>query len=451
MKKRIAFISEHASPLAVLGGVDSGGQNVYVAEVAKKLVQKGYEIDVFTRKENPKTEQTIKWTKGIRVVHIEAGPQKVIPKEQILQYMDEFSRNMLFYIKTNDLDYTIIHANFFMSALVASNLKRQLGIPYVVTFHALGLVRKIHQKSADTFPAERIDIEKFIVNDADKIIAECPQDREDLIELYGAKPENIAIIPCGFNPKEFYPIDKKKARAHLNLPLEEKIILQLGRMVPRKGVDNVIRAAAKLPERDFKLVVVGGEFAAPQIYECAEILRLKQIAAENGIEDKVIFTGRKDRSQLKYYYAASDVFISTPWYEPFGITPLEAMACAVPVIGSNVGGIKYSVAEGQTGFLVKPKDPEELAYKIDFLLTDEKLYQMMRKNAVKRVNKMFTWDLVADRIHKQYDAVSLSVQHQTQMENNVFSLEKMALQGLEDFLRPAINSAIGTYAKGSIS
>ncbi len=444
MKKRIAFISEHASPLAILGGVDSGGQNVYVAEVAKKLIQKGYEIDIFTRKENIETEQIVNWEKGIRVIHIEAGPQKVIPKEQILQYMDEFSRNMLFFIKTNKIEYSIVHANFFMSALVASNLKKHLGIPYIVTFHALGLVRKIHQKSADTFPAERIDIEKFIVEDADKIIAECPQDREDMISLYNAKPEKVCIIPCGFNPKEFYPIDRKKARKFLGLPLDEKIILQLGRMVPRKGVDNVIRAVAKLKDsnQNFKLVVVGGEFSPPHIDQCEEIVRLKTIAATCGIEDKVLFTGRKDRSVLKYYYAASDVFISTPWYEPFGITPVESMACGIPVIGSNVGGIKYSIAEGQTGFLVHPKDPDELAYKINFLLSEEKLYQMMQKNALKRVNKMFTWDIVAEKIDKQYESIALAAHQKQVYKESITTLEKLAVKSLEQFFRPALNTGI---------
>src|SRR3954451_22030628 len=242
MKKKIAFISEHASPLAILGGVDNGGQNVYVAELSEQLVRKGYEVDIYTRKDNEEIEETVEWQPCVRVIHIEAGPAKFVPKEKLLGYMDEFTANMLYYIKTNGIEYELIHANFFMSALVASNLKKYMNIPYVVTFHALGLVRKLHQKEKDAFPAERINIEKHVVADADQIIAECPQDREDLIIYYGADPAKITIVPCGFNPKEFYPIDKQKARAALNLNPNEKIILQLGRMVPRKGVDNVIRA-----------------------------------------------------------------------------------------------------------------------------------------------------------------------------------------------------------------
>src|SRR4051812_16453167 len=410
MKKKIAFISEHASPLAILGGVDNGGQNVYVAELSEQLVKKGYEVDIYTRRDDVHIEETVEWQPFIRVIHVEAGPPKFVAKEKLLGYMDEFTANMLYYIKTNGIEYELIHANFFMSALVASNLKKYMNIPYVVTFHALGLVRKLHQKEKDAFPAERINIEKHIVADADQLIAECPQDRDDLIAHYGADPSKITIVPCGFNPKEFYPMDKATARAFLNLDNDEKIILQLGRMVPRKGVDNVIRAIGRLKDYGYplRLMIVGGEADTPDPVLTPEIKRLQQIAEEEKVADKIIFTGRRGRDVLKYYYAAADIFISTPWYEPFGITPLEAMACGTPVIGANVGGIKYSVVDCHTGFLVPPHQPDELAEKIIHLLDDEKLYRVMQRNAIKRVNRFFTWSKVADGVHNMYREVMLS-------------------------------------------
>ena len=222
MKKKIAFISEHASPLATLGGVDSGGQNVYVAELPKQLSEMGYEIDIFTRKESD-ANTIVNWLPGIRVVHVKAGPERIIAKEQILCYMDEFAENMAAFITREKMCYELVHAHFFMSALVASNIKKRFGTPYTVTFHALGLVRQVHQKEADKFPASRIAIEKSIVHDADQLIAECPQDEEDLIKHYGADKDKITIIPCGFSSKEFYPIEKSTARKVLNLPQQEKI------------------------------------------------------------------------------------------------------------------------------------------------------------------------------------------------------------------------------------
>ncbi len=440
MKKKVAFISEHASPLAILGGVDNGGQNVYVAELSKQLVQKGYDVDIYTRKDNNEIQETINWHPHIRVIHVAAGPQEYIPKEQLLQYMDEFTRSMLQYIEDHNLIYALIHANFFMSALVASNLKRCLHIPYVVTFHALGLVRKIHQKEKDSFPAERINIEKHVVADADQIIAECPQDKEDLMYHYGANPDKITIVPCGFSPKEFFPVDKMKARSFLNLRKDEKIILQLGRMVPRKGVDNVIRALGKLKNLNFplRLVIVGGEADVPDPILVPEIQRLQQIAVENNISDAVTFTGRKERKVLKYYYAAADLFITTPWYEPFGITPLEAMACGTPVIGANVGGIKYSVIDGFTGLLVPPKDPDALAKKMVQLLLNENLYNTIRNNALKRVNKLFTWNKVAEGIHLLYEKISVPVRKKVMEQDLILPLENFALRSIEHLLHESV-------------
>ena len=345
MKKKIAFISEHASPLATLGGVDSGGQNVYVAELAKHLSSVGYDIDIYTRWENQDHLKVINWMPGIRVIHVKAGPLNVIPKEELLNFMPDFTDDMIAFMEEEKLTYQLIHANFFMSAMVAMEIKKLLKIPFVVTFHALGYVRQIHQGKDDKFPAERMEIEEEIVQHADQIIAECPQDRRDLIDYYHAPLDRITIIPCGFSSNEFYPIDKSIARILLNLEQDEKILLQLGRMVPRKGVDNVVKALGKLKKSNvpYRLVIVGGETDNPNPLACPEIARLMKIAKQEGVLDKVTFVGRKNRDMLKYYYAAADIFISTPWYEPFGITPLEAMACGTPVIGSNVGGIKYSV------------------------------------------------------------------------------------------------------------
>lgn len=405
MKKKIAFISEHASPLATLGGVDSGGQNVYVAELPKHLVELGYEIDIFTRKECL-GDIIVNWLPGIRVIHIKAGPESVIAKEEILCFMDEFSSSMAAFINENQLCYELIHANFFMSALVASNLKKQFHIPYTVTFHALGLVRQIHQKEADKFPANRIFIEKEIVKDADYVIAECPQDKEDLIQHYGADVDKITIIPCGFSKEEFYPIEKMAARKILNLPQHEKILLQLGRMVPRKGVDNVIKAIAKIKSsiESVHLIIVGGDADTPDPKLTPEIARLFDIAKKANVQTKITFAGRKTRDVLKYYYAAADLFITTPWYEPFGITPLESMACGTPVIGANVGGIKYSVADGTTGFLVPPNNPEALAETIEQALSCSQTLTLMGKACIHRVNKLFTWKQVAlccDALYKK--------------------------------------------------
>ncbi len=377
-----------------------------------------------------KLPEIVQWTAGIRIIHIKAGPLEPIPKETLLSHMDEFTENMLAFIRHENLSYALVHANFFMSAMVADDLKRILGIPYVVTFHALGYIRRIHQKENDKFPVERLAIERKIMEHADRIIAECPQDKEDMINYYAASPDKIVIIPCGYNPHEFYPVDKFLARMILKLDAQEFILLQLGRMVPRKGIDNVIKALAPLQKQGIKarLVVVGGALETPNPREEPELARLQQIASDHGVSERVTFVGRKNRDTLKFYYSASDIFITTPWYEPFGITPLESMACGVPVIGSEVGGIKYSVLDSKTGYLVPPNNPDALASKIQLLLEDEKSMAQMKEQALKRVETLFTWKKIAHSVYKLYEEVKYPYLSQAEVKEHKISMIENAFE-----------------------
>lgn len=408
MMRKIAIISEHASPLAILGGVDNGGQNVYVAHIARQLASMGYEVDVFTRRDRKDLPQVMEWENGIRVIHVPAGPPEYIPKENLLKYMDSFTSFMVKFFHQQLKPYDIVHANFWMSGLVAVNLKQILGTPFVITFHALGRVRRMYQGTDDGFPDKRFEIEDRIVNEADCIIAECPQDEQDLIDHYKADPARITIVPCGFDPTELWPIDKSSARRYLNIPEGEKTILQLGRMVPRKGVDNVIQGLARLIKDhgiEARLIVVGGETDDPDPDKTPELGRLWEIAEAEGICDRVAFVGRRDRQLIKYYYSAADVFVSTPWYEPFGITPVEAMACGTPVIGANVGGIKFTVSDGETGYLVPAKDPEALAERMAYLLSNPEILDRFSKQSIRRVNELFTWQKVSRAIASIYERV----------------------------------------------
>ncbi len=408
---KIALISEHASPLAVLGGVDSGGQNVYVSQVANNLAELGHEVDVFTRRDNSRQDEIIRLRDNLRVVNVPAGPAKHIAKEEMLPYMDPFFKYMYSFCRRMNKPYDLTHANFWMSGLVSMRLKRALKIPFVITFHALGKVRRIYQKSADKFPELRFDIEEEIMREADGIIAECPQDEIDMLELYNVDFSKLAMIPCGIDPQEFWPVSKEFARQKLKFSSKEKIILQLGRLVPRKGIETVIEGFAEFlrnnPQPSARLLIVGGDSPKPDPKITPEIGRLKKIAKKEGVHLHVTFTGQVQRSLLKYYYSAADVFITTPWYEPFGITPLEAMACGTPVIGSNVGGIKYTVKNGITGFLVPAKDKTALANSLRSFFGQASLPEFMSRQAAERV-KDFTWDKIVLMINNLYQQVTAS-------------------------------------------
>jgi len=402
---RIAMISEHASPLAAVGGVDAGGQNIYVAKVCERLADAGHHVDVYTRRDDAALDQVVRLRTNLHVFHVDAGPPTFVPKEHLLEHMPAFAAEVERCARRRG-GYDIIHANFFMSGWVARQLKRSLGLPYVITFHALGRVRLHHQKQADSFPPERLTIEDDLVTGADAadlVIAECPQDKHDLARWYRADGARVRVVPCGVDLQEFRPLDRRAARSALGLSPDEFIVLQLGRLVPRKGVDNVIRALAHLdPTRRARLLVVGGDARDPEAMTTPELGRLREVAAQCGVAPRVSFVGQRRRDELAQYYAACDVFVTTPWYEPFGITPLEAMACERPVIGSRVGGIKYSVVNGRTGFLVPPHDPQALAARLMQLQDDPMLAMSLSRAGARRARISFTWDKVATSLCAHY-------------------------------------------------
>ena len=405
--RRIAILSDHASPLAPPGSVDSGGQNVYVAHLARELALEGYLVDIFTRRDSMIHKQLVQWRDNVRVIHVPAGPAHYIPKEAMLPYMDAFARFVVRFARRQAALYDVVHANFFMSGMVAQYLKLALGIPFVITFHALGKVRRLAQGAADTFPEARLNIEHALMRDADRIIAECPQDRQDMEQLYGAPSSRIDIAPCGFNPQELWPVPVRLARQRLRLPIGKFVVLQLGRMVPRKGVDTVIRGLALLRRQhhvDAMLLVVGGESEPSGPCGTPELSRLRALARELGVSEHVQFTGRKARSELRYYYSAADAFVTTPWYEPFGITPVEAMACATPVVGAEVGGIKSTVVDGQTGFLIPSRDPHALADRLAVLHANPELAQHMGEEGMRRAFQHYTWRSVARQAAAIYQA-----------------------------------------------
>ncbi len=425
MRARIALISEHASPLAAPGSVDSGGQNVYVAQVARHLAELGFEVDVFTRRDCRNQNAVKQWLPGVRVIHVAAGPAEYVPKEQLLPHMDEFAGNMLAFLRGNAA-YDCVHANFFMSALVGCELKRQLALPLVVTFHALGKVRLLHQASADAFPPERIAIEQRAMHEADVVIAECPQDIEDQISLYKAERGKIRMVACGFDADEVSPMPKAEACRALGLDPNPFTVLQLGRMVPRKGVDDVIRGFAHAVRGgvEGRLLIVGCDVMGAGNMS-PELSRLQDIARHEAIAESVIFAGQCGRDEIRNYYCASDVFVTAPWYEPFGITPLEAMACGRPVIGSKVGGIQFTVRNGETGFHVSPHSPEAIGERLLQLYHDPCLCERLGRQALTWVRARFTWRQVAEELADIYAELFAEHSH-----NSTFAArEKVAAVG----------------------
>jgi D-inositol-3-phosphate glycosyltransferase len=411
MTRRVAMISEHASPVALLGGVDAGGQNVYVDAVSRGLVAHGYETDVFTVRGELQHPRVVPWADGVRVIEIPVDATAPLPKDALWPHMPAFRNAIDDFAGRDHAQYDLIHGNFWMSGWVAAELGSGWRTPTVQIFHATGVTKLREQGAADTSPSERIEVEKAVVRAVDRLIAQCPAERDELLADYGARADQIALIPSAVDIDRFRPVDACAARQTLEIDPTAEMIAYVGRLVPRKDVRNVIHALARLKARRLAagaatmplLFIVGGDTELPDPVATPEIGELRALAAELGVLDQVRFAGRRQPDELHLWYSAAEVAVTTPWYEPFGLTPLEAMACGTPVIGSRVGGIAFTVADGETGFLVPPRDPEALSARIEEILRDAARRMRMGEAGRARVLGSFTWQQVAMHTAALYD------------------------------------------------
>ncbi|QYJ16908.1 D-inositol 3-phosphate glycosyltransferase [Rubrobacter xylanophilus DSM 9941] len=388
---RIAMVSEHASPLAALGGVDAGGQNVHVAALSGELGRRGADVVVYTRRENPRTPRRVRLAPRVFVEHVDAGPPEPVPKDELLPYMDAFAARLRRAWERWRPD--VVHAHFWMSGRASLAAAEPLGLPVVQTFHALGVVKRRHQGPRDTSPPERIEEEREILRRADHVIATCSDEVFELVRL-GAEPRRISVVPCGVDLGLFTPEGPAEERT----PGLRRLVV-VSRLVERKGIGNVISALAHLPEAE--LVVAGGPPPAG-LGSDPEARRFMELARRLGVEDRVRLLGRVDHAGVPALLRSADVAVCVPHYEPFGIVPLEAMACGVPVVASAVGGLVDSVVHGETGLLVQPRDPEALARALRSLLEDPARRTAFGEAGIRRARSRYGWPRVAEQTLEVY-------------------------------------------------
>ncbi len=397
---RIAMVSEHASPLAVLGGVDAGGQNVHVAALAGALARRGHELVVHTRRDDPALPARMKLAPRVTIEHVDAGPARPVPKDDLLPYMDAFSARLCEAWGRSRPD--VVHAHFWMSAHAALPAAREHGIPVVQTFHALGVVKRRYQGDVDTSPSERVEIERRIVRSVDRIVATCTDEVFELMRL-GATGDRVTVIPCGADLRRFTPDGPSEPRrAGL------RRLVCVSRLVQRKGVGNVVSALARVP--DTELVVAGGPERA-ELEGDPEARRLLRLAQEAGVDDRLDLRGRVDRDALPALLRSADTVVCVPWYEPFGIVPVEAMACGVPVVASAVGGMIDTVVDGVTGVHVAPRDPDRLADALNALLADPERRASYGRAGAARARRGYDWERIASATLDVYRGVVDGSEH----------------------------------------
>lgn len=397
---KIAMVSEHASPLADPGSVDAGGQNVHVAALSRALARRGHDVTVYTRRDDPTLPERVPLDERVEVVHLDAGPASRVPKDDLLPHMPELAAGLARHWRADPPD--VAHSHFWMSGLATLDAAAVLADapdvaapPVLHTFHALGVVKRRHQGAADTSPAEREWLEPRVGRQADTVIATCSDEAFELRAL-GVPSSRIAIAPCGVDLTHFTAEGDAEPKG------AQHRVLSVGRLVPRKGVDLVVRAMAGLVEsgvEDVELVIAGSDGTAEVD---PEVARLSALAEQLGVADRVRFRGQVSREQMPALLRSADAVVCAPWYEPFGIVPLEAMACGTPVVASAVGGLIDSVIDGTTGLHVPPRDPDAIAAALRDLLGDEARRRAWGRAGRAHVERRFSWERVAAQTERIY-------------------------------------------------
>ena len=398
--ERAAFITLHACPLAAPGRGKSGGMNVYVRQLASALGELGMKIDIFTREHSDVANRVETIGSNVRVIHINVGEPDA-HLDELYDLLPDFFEQLNKFREEEGLEYDVVHSHYWLSSWVGRELSQELAIPHVVTFHTLSLI-KMQSRAGEEEQSERSVIETKVIATADRIIAFSPHERDAMARLYAADANKITLVPCGVDLEVFRPLNQKAVRSSLGLN-GEKILLYVGRVEPIKGLDLLVETAAQMDSEDgVRMIVVGADVNGDR-----EMDRVRQLAREKDLEDKIDFVGQVDHDDLPLYYNAADVCVVPSYYESFGLVALESMACGTPVVATRVGGLSTIIHHGRTGYLKSWRCPEAFANSVEMIISSNGLQQSMGEAARKRAEGM-GWDNAAALISVEYSALTSS-------------------------------------------
>jgi D-inositol-3-phosphate glycosyltransferase len=413
--RRLAVLSLHTSPLAQPGTGDGGGMNVYVRELTTALARSGVSCDVFTRAWSPDLPPVVRVEPGLRVHHVPAGPLSVLAKENLPAVVDAFTEGVLermaapgsIGLDDEDLPFSSVHANYWLSGLSGHVIKHELNLPLVCTFHTLDRVKaeSMPEEVEADMPHRRAEAEASIIECSDAVLASCTVEAEQIASLYGADPDRIRIVPPGVDHAFFGPGHRPQARRALGLPLEGRLLLFVGRIQPLKCADLAIDTLAELSGRrsePYRLVVVGGP-SGPHGEKSLQ--GLLDLADARGVRDLVHFVAPQPHELLSSYYRAADVCLVPSRSESFGLVALEAAACGTPVVASAVGGLTTLVDQGHTGFLVDDPTPRRYAAAVRCIFDEPLLAERLSTASVLRARR-YTWRAAAAALVELHDELA---------------------------------------------
>ncbi|MFG2044766.1 glycosyltransferase [Dactylosporangium sp. NPDC048998] len=395
---RIALVSAQASPLA-LGGPGAEGRHTHVAALARVLGRLGHEVAVYVRREDSTVADAVAYAPGVTIHHVPAGPDRPLPPDDQLPIMGDFGRALAARWADSTPGPDVVHAHYWLSGLAALTATAEDRRPVVVTYHGLAAAERRHLPAdRNARPGPRAGLERTLGSLADRVVA---QSEDEVAELgrMGVRRSGTVVVPSGVDMERFTP--GGPAADHRRAGLRR--ILSVGPLVERKGFADLIEALRRVPGAE--LVVVGGPDPAG-IDRDPEARRLLQLADRRGVADRLRFIGAVGHDEMAAWYRSADVLACAPWYEPFGLTPLEAMACGVPVVAYEVGGIAESVIDNVTGVLVPPRDTAALAAALRTLLGDEVRRMSFASAAIDRVRSRYTWERTAAELERVYRSVT---------------------------------------------
>lgn len=403
-RPRVAVLSLHTSPLDQPGTGDSGGMNVYIRAAAERLAAQGVDVDVFTRCRGGDAPEVEELSPGSRIIRVKAGPCNAVPKQELPRFLPEFLGGVLDRERSEGRGYDVVHSHYWLSGWVGRTAKEIWGIPLVASFHTLGKVKNYSlARGEPAEPSGRLEGEEAVIEEADRITAATPAEAAHLVGLYGADPGRIRIVPPGVDHGLFFPRPPAEAKERLHLT-GVRLVLFVGRLQPHKGPDIAVRALAEAVARDpagmgdVVLAVVGGPSGSGH---GAEVARLMDLAAALGVSERVMLFPPQPQARLAEFYSAAEAVLVPSRSESFGLVALEAQACGTPVVAAAVGGLRYVVVDGITGFLVEGHDPADHADRLLTLLRDPEGAGLMGAAGTTQALR-FSWDATAAEILSVY-------------------------------------------------
>lgn len=395
---RVTMLSIHTSPLASLGGRDTGGMNVYIKQLALELARRGISVDLFTRRSDTATPAVQEVVPGFRTISLSVGPPASVSREALYGLVGDFAHAVDSYVQSDGLEYDVLHSHYWLSGLVGEKLSNVWGMPWAHMSHTLAVLKDAHRgPNQEPESLQRLESENRILRAADGVVASNEIERQELLRRYDLEPSRLHVAPCGVDLSTFNPGSRAEARARLNLEQHEKVILYVGRIEPLKGLDTLFAALALLAKRvsHLRLIVVGGAKAGTDQATEREVARLQRLAGDLGIDHLVEFRGPALQSELPELYRAADLCAVPSRYESFGMVALEALTCGTPVVASRTGGLQSTVRHNVNGYLAPIGDEYAFARYMERILCRPELASGLSQEASSRARR-YSWQRVAD-------------------------------------------------------